>query len=69
VITLGSPFRSPVRAHPAIIGIWDQLKLAKGGLVGRNLRATCGTSRCTCGFVSRMNLPQAVDVAQFIEDD
>jgi len=65
VITLGSPFRSLVRAHPAIIGIWDELKLAQSGLVGRNLRATCGTGHCTCNFVRRMNLPQTVEVAQF----
>ena len=47
VITLGSPFRSLVKAHPAIIGIWDKLKLAQGGLIGRNLHASCGTGHCT----------------------
>ena len=65
VITLGSPFRSLVKAHPAIIGIWDKLKLAQGGLVGRNLHASCGTGHCTCGFVRNMNAPRSRSVAQF----
>jgi len=65
VITLGSPFRSLVRAHPAVIGIWDRLKLAQGGLVGRNLHASCGTGHCTCDFVRHMNMPREVGVPQF----
>ena len=65
VITLGSPFRSLVKAHPAIIGIWDKLKLAQGPLIGRNLHASCGTGHCTCGFVRNMNSPRTRDVAQF----
>jgi len=65
VITLGSPFRSLVKAHPAIIGIWDKLKLAQGGLIGRNLHASCGTGHCTCDFVRNMNMPRAVGVPQF----
>ena len=65
VITLGSPFRSLVKAHPAVIGIWDKLKVAQGGLIGRNLHASCGTGHCTCGFVRNMNLPRPVDVPQF----
>ncbi len=65
VITLGSPFRSLVKAHPAVIGIWDKLKLAQGGLIGRNLHASCGTGHCTCTFVRNMNMPRPIDVAQF----
>lgn len=65
VITLGSPFRSLVKAHPAIIGIWDKLKLAQGPLIGRNLHASCGTGHCTCGFVRNMNAPRSRGVAQF----
>lgn len=65
VITLGSPFRHLVKAHPAVIGIWDQLKLAQGGLIGRNLHASCGTGHCTCDFVRNMNRPRAIDVPQF----
>lgn len=65
VVTLGSPFRSLVKAHPAIIGIWDQLKLVQGGLIGRNLHASCGTGHCTCGFVRNMSMPRTVAVPQF----
>ena len=65
VITLGSPFRSLVKAHPAIIGIWDKLKAAQGGLIGRNLHPSCGTGHCTCDFVRYMNVPRKVNVAQF----
>jgi len=65
VITLGSPFRALVRAHPAVIGIWDSLKLAQGGLIGRNLMASCGTGHCTCGFVRDMNAPREVATPQF----
>ncbi len=65
VITLGSPFRSLVKAHPAIVGIWDTLKLTKGSLIGRNLRASCGTGHCTCDFVRNMNQPRTVLPPQF----
>lgn len=65
VITLGSPFRSLVKAHPAIVGIWDKLKLTKGGLIGRNLHASCGTGHCTCDFVRNMNQPRVVAPPQF----
>ena len=47
VITLGSPFRALVRAHPAVIGLWDRLKQAQGGLIGR-ICMSCGTGHCTC---------------------
>ncbi|MEQ8662373.1 MAG: alpha/beta hydrolase [Gammaproteobacteria bacterium] len=65
VITLGSPFRALVKAHPAIIGIWDTLKLAQGGLIGRNLHASCGTGHCTCVFVRNMNTPRTIEVPQY----
>lgn len=65
VITLGSPFRSLVKAHPAVLSIWDTLKLAQGVLIGRNLHASCGTGHCTCDFVRNMNAPRRRGVAQF----
>lgn len=65
VITLGSPFRALVKAHPAIIGIWDLLKRSQGALIGRNLHASCGTGHCTCAFVRNLNTPRAVDTPQF----
>ena len=65
VITLGSPFRSMVKAHPAVVGIWDKLKLNQSGVVGRNLHASCGTGHCLCAFVRNMLQPQTRPVAQF----
>jgi triacylglycerol lipase len=65
VITLGSPFREMVRAHPAVVGLWDQLKLGRGLLVGRNLGPSCGTGHCMCTFVQCMLDPKPTDVPQF----
>ncbi len=65
IITLGSPFRSLVKAHPAVVGIWDKLKLNQSGVVGRNLHASCGTGHCLCSFVRNMIQPQPRPVAQF----
>lgn len=65
VVTLGSPFRSLVKAHPAVVGLWDKLKLAQGGLIGRNLGAACGTGHCTCDFVRFLTSPRTVPPPQF----
>lgn len=65
IITLGSPFRSLVKAHPAVVGIWDQLKSTRGSLVGRNLHASCGTGHCLCNFVRNLVQPQPREVPQF----
>ncbi|MCY4266250.1 MAG: hypothetical protein OXE78_15585 [Gammaproteobacteria bacterium] len=65
VITLGSPFKSLVKAHPSVIGIWDQLKDNRSGLVGRNLKPSCATGFCTCGFVRSILQPKEVTPPQF----
>ena len=65
VITLGSPFASLVKAHPSVIGIWEKLKSARSGLIGRNLKPSCATGYCTCGFVQSMLAPQDVEPPQF----
>lgn len=65
VITLGSPFKSLVKAHPSVIGIWDKLKDNRSGLVGRNLKPSCATGYCTCGFVRSILQPQHVTAPQF----
>lgn len=64
-ITLGSPFRSLVKAHPAVVGIWDQLKSTRSKLVGRNLNASCGTGHCLCDFVKNLAQPKPRAVPQF----
>ena len=65
VITLGSPFRDHVRAHPAVTGIWEYLLGGQGKLVGRNLHASCGTGYCMCDFVRHMLQPEDRSVPQF----
>ena len=65
VITLGSPFASLVKAHPSVIGIWEKLKNSRSGLIGRNLKASCATGYCTCGFVKSMIIPEQVAPPQF----
>ncbi|MGH8597051.1 MAG: alpha/beta fold hydrolase [Gammaproteobacteria bacterium] len=65
LITLGSPFKSLVKAHPAIVGIWDYLKSGQSRIVGRNLRASCGTGHCLCDFVRNLLQPQPSSVPQF----
>jgi len=65
VITVGSPFRDIVEAHPLVLKVWDYLKIGKGDLVGRNLKASCGTGYCLCDFTQNMIAPAAVDVPQF----
>ncbi|MGD9603237.1 MAG: esterase/lipase family protein [Gammaproteobacteria bacterium] len=65
IVTLGSPFRSLVKAHPAVVGIWDQLKNTRSRLVGRNLHASCGTGHCLCSFVKNLVQPEPRDVPQF----
>jgi pimeloyl-ACP methyl ester carboxylesterase len=65
VVTMGSPHREIVKAHPAVVGLWDRLKLVQGGLIGRNLHASCGTGHCTCVFVRNMLQPRSTAPSQF----
>lgn len=65
VITMGSPFQSLVKAHPAVIGIWEKLKLNQSATVGKNLKPSCATGFCTCGFVKSILQPVAVLPPQF----
>lgn len=65
VVTLGSPFRDLVEAHPAVTGVWDYLKVGQGKLIGRHLKASCGTGYCVCSFVGSMISPAECDVPQF----
>ncbi len=65
IITMGSPFRDLVRAHPAVVGLWEQLKAGRSAVVGRNLRASCGTGHCLCPFVRHLLDPEPSEVPQF----
>lgn len=65
VVTIGSPFQDTVKAHPAVVGVWDYLISGKGELVGRNLHPSCGSGHCMCDFVHHLLAPEPVDVPQF----
>lgn len=65
VITMGSPFQSLVKAHPAVVGIWEKLKLNQNHAIGRNLKPSCATGFCTCGFVQSILKPAEVEPPQF----
>lgn len=65
VITLGSPFKSLVKAHPYVLSIWDRLKDNQHASAGRNLKPSCATGYCTCGFVRSILKPGEVSPPQF----
>ncbi len=57
VISMGSPFRDAVRAHPVIISAAASLRRGRGGSLGRNIRPSCFSGHCTCDFVRNMLAP------------
>ncbi|WP_322796912.1 esterase/lipase family protein [Tepidiforma sp.] len=64
VITLGSPFRDAVRAHPALISAAALLRERSGSLVAPNVGPACFSGHCTCGFVRNMLAPGRWEVAR-----
>lgn len=66
VITLGSPFRDSVRAHPAVMAAADTIRRAGGshGIV-KNVKPTCFTGHCTCNFVKNMLAPGEFEVPRY----
>lgn len=66
VISLGSPFRDAVRAHPVIIAAASELRRARGrGGIGTNVRPACFSGHCTCDFVRNMLAPEDKGVPTF----
>ena len=66
VISMGSPFRDTVRAHPMIISAAHSLRLQRGTSgVGKNIRPSCFSGHCTCPFVKNMLNPDPYEVAHF----
>jgi pimeloyl-ACP methyl ester carboxylesterase len=67
VITLGSPFRDTVRAHPIVLGAAEALRRhsPRRGLIGRNIRPSCFSGHCTCTFVRSMLAPGEWAVPRF----
>ncbi len=67
VISMGSPFRDSVRAHPIILAAASSLRGARrnGGGIGANIRSTCFSGHCTCAFTKNMIAPEAYKVPHF----
>jgi pimeloyl-ACP methyl ester carboxylesterase len=66
VITLGSPFRDSVRAHPVVLAAAEALrKGGRRGPIGRNIRPSCFSGHCTCTFVRTMLAPGEFSVPRY----
>ena len=66
VISMGSPFRDTVRAHPMIITATDALRRhGRAGGIGANIRPSCFSGHCTCTFVKNMLAPESYEVAHY----
>jgi len=65
VVSMGSPFRDAVRAHPALIAATDALKRGRDGNMGRNIKPSCFSGHCTCRFVKNMIAPDPYQVAHY----
>jgi hypothetical protein len=61
VMSLASPFRDSVKAHPLILAAADSLRRRHGtaspGHLGANVRPSCFSGHCTCTFVKHMLAP------------
>jgi triacylglycerol lipase len=62
VITLGSPFRGCLAAHPRVLEMAARVRQSIKDFHGPNVLPTCYTERCTCNFVDSLTrvLPASV---------
>lgn len=66
VISMGSPFRDSVRAHPIILHAAAALRRnRRHGGVGANIKTACFSGHCTCAFVKNMLAPEDYRVPHF----
>ncbi|MGE3076875.1 MAG: esterase/lipase family protein [Dehalococcoidia bacterium] len=65
VISMGSPFRDSVKAHPVLISAAAALRSPSGRRVAKNVKPSCFSGHCTCRFVKNMIAPDEYDVAHF----
>ena len=63
VISMGSPFRDAVRAHPSLIAATDSLRRTRGPK--SNIKPSCFSGHCTCNFVKNMLAPEQYEVAHY----
>ena len=60
VVSMGSPFRDAVRAHPSLIAATESLRRSRG--VGNKIKPSCFSGHCTCNFVKNMLAPEAYEL-------
>ena len=66
VISMGSPFRDAVRAHPVITSAAASLRNMRGrGGIASHVRPACFSGHCTCPFVKNMLAPESQGVPTF----
>lgn len=66
VVSMGSPFREGVNAHPMIMSAADALRRHRGASgVGKNIGPSCFSGHCTCDFVKNMLNPADYEVAHY----
>ena len=65
VVSMASPFRDSVRAHPVVLAAADSLRRGRSGSVGRNIKPSCFSGHCTCDFVRNMLAPDEFEVPHF----
>lgn len=65
VISMGSPFRDTVRAHPVILAATQALRSGPSSHIGRNVKPSCFSGHCTCDFVRNMLSPARFRVDRY----
>ncbi|MFN8615834.1 MAG: alpha/beta fold hydrolase [Dehalococcoidia bacterium] len=65
VISMGSPFRDAVKAHPVLISATAALRGAHGRPIAQNVKPSCFSGHCTCAFVKNMIAPEEYEVAHY----
>ena len=64
VISMGSPFRDAVRAHPLLIAATESLR-REGRRGGKNIKPSCFSGHCTCDFVKNMLAPEEYETRHY----
>jgi triacylglycerol lipase len=65
VVSMGSPFKDSVKAHPVLISATAALRSAHGRAIAPNVKPSCFSGHCTCSFVKNMLNPDDYEVAHY----